>query len=343
MRFADIKGNEELVRVLRSMVDDGHVPHALMLYENPGSGALGIAVAFLQYLNCRNRGAGDSCGVCPSCRQMEKLVHPDVHYVFPVNTGDVIKDKNPISEAGLGAFRELFLNDPCFTEQELYDALGIESKSGNISVAQARDMISKMYLTPLSGGYKAVVMFLPERMNEAAANKLLKLLEEPPEYTVFILVTQNPRDVLTTVFSRCQGMRVLPSGRGDVVDNRTPEEITALFDALLKSLLEKDLYSMLETADALAALKSREKQKQFCTYAAEQIRKIFLISKGLEDIAYAPMQKADVLRGAGGVLDSRFCLNASAAIDNAAMMIGRNVSAKIVFADLMNRFFVYMK
>jgi len=336
MNFSDIQGNDAAIRALRTMVDEGRVPHAMLFYENPSSGGLALATAFIQYLNCRNRHDGQPCGECPSCRQMAKLIHPDVHYVFPVNTGGVIKasETHPISEHAISAFRELFITKPYFTEQDLYEALGVESKAGNISVYEAKDILGKLSFSALTGGYRAVIMFLPERMNAACANKLLKILEEPPAQTVFVLVTQNPDSVMGTIFSRCQGMRILPSGRYASAALNVSEEIGSLWDALIQALQKKDLLGALDVAETLGAIKSREKQKSFCEYASEKIRQIFLCSKGLQDIAYA---QGDIPQ-----MSSRFCTRATVALDNAAMLIGRNVSAKIVFTDLVDRLYTYL-
>lgn len=335
MRFADIKGNEEAVKVLRAMADSGKIPHAMLLYENPGAGGLAIALAYLQYLNCEHPSGGDACGECPSCRQMAKLVHPDVHFVFPVAGGRVIKDDHPISDMGVGTFRELFLSNPYFSEQELYEALGVEGKSGNISVYEARNIINKLSLSAVAGGFKAIVMFLPERMNAQAANKLLKILEEPPLKTLFLLITQNPEDVMSTIFSRCQGLRILPFDRSQLVLSEKSTEAAEIWDRLCGALLKKDLCEALECADAIAGLGSREKQKAFCNFASEQIRKSFLCAQGLNDIAYVE-EGNEPVKG----FSSRFCINAIAAVDKASMLIGRNVSAKIVFTDFVNRLFV---
>ena len=178
MRFADVIGNENVARSLAAMADSGRVAHAMLLYENEGCGALALALAYVQYLNCGNRSGGDSCGECASCRQMAKLVHPDVHFVFPVNKGPKTSDDKPTSESYLSYWRELAIADPYFTEAELQKAIGIESKNGLIAVAEARSIISKLSLTSVTDGYKAVVLYLPEKMNQETANKLLKMVEE---------------------------------------------------------------------------------------------------------------------------------------------------------------------
>lgn len=338
MKFSDIKGNEKAVLTLRSMADSGRIPHAMLFYENPRSGGLALAMAYLQYLNCAHPSGGDSCGQCPSCRQMARMVHPDVHFVFPVAGGSVIKDDHPVSDAALAPFRELFAANPYFTEQELYEAIGIEGKSGNISVYEARNIIGKLSLSPIAGGFKSVVMFLPERMNVQAANKLLKILEEPPQNTIFILITQNPEDVMSTIFSRCQGLRVLPFDRSQLVQSDAPQELRDIWGRLARALSERNLYDALQCADEIAALGSREKQKAFCTFASEQVRRSFLYSKGLSDIA-----GPDDGQSVPTEFTTKFCVRAAEALDKASMLIGRNVYAKIVFTDLVNRLFVYMQ
>lgn len=340
MRLSEIQGNEAAVQALRTMISSGRVPHALLLYENPRSGALEIANAFLQELFCTSPVNGQACGECPACHQIAKLVHPDVHYVFPVNTGGVIKDDHPVSEMAITAFRELFQKNPRFTEQELYEALDIESKAGNISVYEAKEIVSKLSLSSLSGGYKAIVMYLPERMNAQCANKLLKILEEPPAQTIFILITQNPQEVMGTIFSRCQGMRILPSDRSQTVMDAPSEENLSMWREMLSAILSRDLLSALECADAVAGISSREKQKAFCACASEEIRKILLFSKGLADLAYAAPEDEQYYIDTARACSTKFCSRASMALDKAAALIARSVNQKMVFTDLVNRLFV---
>ena len=349
MRFSDIKGNAAAIDALRSMADSGRVPHALLFYENPSSGGLALAIAWIQYLNCEHPVNGDSCGQCPSCRQMSKLVHPDVHYVFPVNSGDVIKSDHPVSDMGIAAFRELFMENPYFTEQDLYHALGVESKSGNISVLEAKEIISKLSFTSVTGGYKAIVIFLPERMNIQAPNKLLKILEEPPTGTVFVMVTQNPEDVLSTIFSRCQAIRVLPFDRSQLVVGTASDEIVTIWNGIFSALVDGNLLGALEASDELSAIKSREKQKTFCAYASEQVRKLFMCQQKVADLAFfdedsdGPVAVSNgLVRKAVSACSPKFCVKAAACIDRASMLLGRNVSAKMVFTDMVNRMYIYL-
>ena len=141
MRFADVIGNAEVAKALASMADSGRVAHAMFMYENEGCGALALALAYVQYLNCSNPHDGDSCGECPSCRQMAKLIHPDVHYVFPVNKGPKTSDEKPVSESYIKYWRELASANPYFTEADLQKAIGIESKNGLIAVAEAKNIM----------------------------------------------------------------------------------------------------------------------------------------------------------------------------------------------------------
>lgn len=347
MKFTDIKGNEVAAGVLRGMVESRRVPHAMLFHENPGCGGLALAQAFVTYLNCANPHDGEPCGECPSCRQMAKMIHPDVHYVFPVNTGDVIKGEHPVSDMGIARFRELALENPFFTEQDLYTALGIESKAGNISVYEAKEIINKLSLSSVTGSFRTVIMFLPERMNIAAANKLLKLIEEPPAETLFILITQNPEDVITTIYSRCQLIRVLPSDRAAVSAVNVTADVEEIWVKLMEALLSRDLMAALECADALDALKSREKQKAFCAFAANHLRSTLLFARGMADIAYVDKSSSGtdleaLSRRAAAALSSKFYMRSVACLDKAAMLVGRNVSAKMVFTDLVNHLYCFL-
>lgn len=336
MTFADIKGNGQAVEVLRSMADGERVPHAMLLYENPHSGGMALINAFLQYLFCEHRHDGDSCGSCPSCVQISKWIHPDVNVVFPVNSGGIIKGDHPVSEGGMQAFRELFASNPYFSETELYSALKIENKSGNISVYEAKNILSKLSQTSVSGSYKVVVMFLPEKMNIQAANKMLKIVEEPPEKTLFLMLTYSPEDVLTTIVSRCQGLRVLPADRSLFVPALPAENVRDIWKDMFTALIGRDLAAALECGERAAALPSRDLQKEFCVYASESLRKHFLNARGMEDIAYIKEE----LPCTDSRLPGSFYLQAVPLLDKAALHIGRNVSSRMVFADLVDRLFI---
>ena len=349
MRFADIIGNASVARALASMADSGRVAHAMLLYENEGCGALALAMAYLQYLNCANPSDGDSCGECPSCRQMSKYIHPDVHFVFPVNKGPKTSDEKPTSESYIKYWRELAVADPYFVEADLQKAIGVEGKSGLIAVAEAKNIITKLSLASVTDGYKAVVFYLPEKMNQETANRLLKMVEEPPEKTIFLFITHAPEKVLQTIFSRCQSIRVLPLTKEEValVKSRKPESdreeydgLMDLFADLMNAIVSRDLFGALESAEAMAALDSREKQKAFCIFASECIRKIFLIQQNLPQIADIPQEEQEFYQKMAEGCGRKFCSRSIPNIEKVVAMIDRNVNAKMLFCDLVNRMFL---
>ena len=349
MKFSQVIGNAEVAKALVSMADSGRVAHAMLMYENEGCGALALALAYVQYLNCSNRQNGDSCGECPSCRQMAKLIHPDVHFVFPVNKGPKSSDDKPTSESYLQYWRELASANPYFVEADLQRAIGIESKNGLVAVAEAKRIISKLSLTAVADGYKAVIFYLPEKMNQETANRLLKLVEEPPVNTLFLFITHAPEKVLQTIFSRCQSIRVMPLTKEEKeqVKSLNPfddsEEYNVfmdMFSDLLNALISRDLMGALECGEGMAALESREKQKAFCTFAAECLRKIFLFQQNLPQIAGVSEQEQDFYMNMSGRCGRKFCSKSVADIEKVVAMIDRNVSSKILFTDLVNRMFL---
>lgn len=349
MRFSEIIGNEVVAKALASMADSGRVAHAMLLYENEGSGALPLALAYLQYLNCEDRQDGDSCGECPSCRQMAKLIHPDVHFVFPVNKGPKSTDDKPVSESYIRYWRELALADPYFKEADLQKAIGIESKSGLIAVAEAKSIITRLSLAPVYDGYKAVVFYLPEKMNQETANRLLKMVEEPPEKTLFLFITHAPEKVLQTIFSRCQSIRVMPLTKEEqrAVDAMKPQSededavvYMDLFSDLLRAVVMRDLTSALECGESMASLESREKQKAFCAFAADCLRKIFLVQQKLPQIASVSDGEQEFYEEMAQKCPKGFCVKAVTNIEKVVAMIDRNVNSKILFCDLVNRMFM---
>ena len=338
-----------MAKALASMADSGRVAHAMLLYENEGSGALPLALAYLQYLNCEDRQDGDSCGECPSCRQMAKLIHPDVHFVFPVNKGPKSTDDKPVSESYIRYWRELALADPYFKEADLQKAIGIESKSGLIAVAEAKSIITRLSLAPVYDGYKAVVFYLPEKMNQETANRLLKMVEEPPEKTLFLFITHAPEKVLQTIFSRCQSIRVMPLTKEEqrAVDAMKPqsedEDAAAymdMFSDLLRAVVMRDLTSALECGESMASLESREKQKAFCAFAADCLRKIFLIQQKLPQIASVSDGEQEFYEEMAQKCPKGFCVKAVTNIEKVVAMIDRNVNSKILFCDFVNRMFM---
>lgn len=320
MRFADTGGRPEVLRALSAMVDSGRIPHAIMFSEPDGGSAFATVLAFLQYLYCGSRTGGDSCAVCPACNRISKLIHPDVHFIFPTTAPRT-------SLSLMNEFRTLVQQNPHFKEAELYEALGIEGKTALIAVAEAKEVLSSLTLSALEGGYRSVVIYLPERMNQEAANRLLKAIEEPEEKTQFLLITHAYEKVLTTIASRCQHIQT--GGEMPAPEFQDPE----LLDRLMDALLAKDLFSALGVGEEIAALPSRENAKAFCKFAADALRNIFLVQQGIK-LQGSNSGKADEWAAKAR---KTFPRAAVGCFDRAYRLVERNVNMKLVFTDLVDR------
>ena len=320
-----VYGNEEVAGALHRMVESGHVPHAMLLHQDDGGGAFPLVLNFLEELYGGNP-------------RVQELIHPDIHFVFPVAGSD-----RPVSLQYIAPFRELLLENPYFFENELYAAVGIEGKQSNISVNEARSILDRLSLSAVEGGYRTVVLYLPEKMNAQAANALLKMVEEPPEKTLFLLITQAPEKVLITISSRCLHLRVQPlSPEADALVHAKEAPgntlLLDLFHDLLDAVAERDLLKALETGEAVAELKVREQQKAFCRLASESLRRIFLLQK-MPSLAVLPQGTEDYYRAKAAVLKPTFPRRAMACLDRALLLIERNVNQKILFTDLVNQLY----
>ena len=317
---------ETVAAVLRQMAGSGRIPHAMLLHENDGGGAFPVLLDFLDEVYGHNP-------------RVRKLIHPDIHFVFPVAGPD-----KPVSDRFIGAWRELLLESPCFYENELYAAIGIDSKQSLISVYEARSILEKLSLSAVEGGYRTVVVSLPEKMNPQAANALLKMVEEPPENTLFLLVTHQPERVLTTIFSRCLFLRIPPFSREEdravhAKEGAETNELSDLFHDLLDALVRKDLLGALEAGDAVADLGSREKQKRFCRVASDMLRNIFLLQQGLPDLADILGDERPFYEEMAAKLRKNFARQALASLDRVLLLLERNVNQKILFTDMVSQLY----
>lgn len=297
---------------LRSMVDSGKVHHAIMLYEDDGGGSVSVALGFLRHLYHDDN-------------KVTKLIHPDVHFIFPVTAGN-------LSAAFSSEWRELVLSNPYFTENDLNEALGIEGKNSAIAVAEAKSLLEMMSLSALEGGYRAALIYLPEKMNSESANRLLKLIEEPPALTQFVLVTHSPEKVLKTISSRCQQIRVTPRA------GRSASVSFGEFSELMNALAARDIQAALDVGEVIAALPSRESCKAFCKFAGERIREIFLLQQGLKSLSSADGE----IEAWASSFNGKFPQVALADFGKAMSLIERNVNQKILFTDLVNRLYLHL-
>ena len=204
MLFRDIIGQEATKQRLRQSVREGRIPHAQLFTGISGIGKLQLALGYAQYINCPHRTETDSCGTCPTCLQFEHLQHPDLHFVFPI----VKTDAADTCDGFLEPWREIIRTNRYFDLDDWHKALGVETKQSMIYEKESGEILRKLSLKPYGDGYKVMIIWQPEKMNASSANKLLKILEEPSPKTIFILVSEHPEDLLSTILSRVQTIRV---------------------------------------------------------------------------------------------------------------------------------------
>lgn len=215
MLFAEIIAQHDIKKRLIQTVTDQRIPHAILFRGSEGIGKLGLAIAFAQYISCENRTEIDSCGVCPSCIKYNKLAHPDLHFVFPVikPTGK----STVVCDDFIAEFRQMVLQNPYFSINDWYNKISGDAKQGLIYSNESDEIIRKLSLKTYESEYKVMIIWLPEKMHQACANKLLKILEEPPEKTIFLLVSDSPDEVLGTILSRTQHLNIPQLAENDIV------------------------------------------------------------------------------------------------------------------------------
>ena len=215
MFFKDIIGHEGIKQRLIQSVRTDRIPHAQLLCGKEGVGKTALALAFVRYLNCANRSETDACGVCPSCLKMNKLIHPDVHFVFPIVKNE--KAKKTVCNDYLPEWRAFLTEHEYFSLNRWLDALGDVNKQPIIYTKESDEIARKLSFKPYEADYKAMIIHLPEKMHEDGANKLLKMLEEPAEKTLFLLLSERPDDIIITIQSRVQRINIKPVSREDMI------------------------------------------------------------------------------------------------------------------------------
>ncbi|MDR2026715.1 MAG: DNA polymerase III subunit delta [Prevotellaceae bacterium] len=363
MQFKDVVGQKELKEKLVSTVTDGRVSHAQLFEGAAGYGGLPLALAYAQYISCKNK-SNDSCGVCPSCIKYNKLIHPDLHFVFPVNTTKKVKDK-PVSDNFLTEWRKIVTDQKYFSEQNWYECMGIDNKQGNISAHEADRILSKLNYKPFEADNKIMIIWLPERLNSTSANRLLKLIEEPPKNTVFIFVTENSGNILPTIYSRTQRIRLHPLTEDDIITSlkelgfnekeaftasrlsegdyikamqvlQASESAKTNFDSFVQFMrmsYQNDIPGLLEWAEYMASF-GREKQKSFLVFAERLIRENFILNKKIEDIVYLGYEELEWARKFSVFINESNVFELYRQLNICIPQISQNGNAKIIFADL---------
>ena len=366
MKFSEIIGHYDLKRRLRQQIDAGRVSHAQLFTGLAGYGTLPLALAYVQYLFCPNRHAGDSCGECPSCRQIEALAHPDLHFVFPVNKREKKSGEVVTSDLFIEKWREIWHEKRgVFSAEEWYERLDLgKTMKGLITAKESEEIIRKLQFKSYSSEYKAMIIWLPEAMNQEAANKILKILEEPWEKTLFILVSERPELLLQTIISRTQEVSV---PRIDVAtlrevaiaEGKSPEEALnmarlaggsllelgelmrgesdemrhqcfELFTRLMRLSYNDKHLELFEWADDMTAL-TREGQRQFFLHSVRLLRESYMLHAGLGKISYLWGEEAAFCAKFAPFIGNQNIEALISEIERAMLQIAQNGAPRIVF------------
>lgn len=370
MLFSNILGQGHLKSHLLKSIENGRIPHAQLFVGNTGSGVLPMALAYAQAILASNH-EKDTPAYENCLRKVAGLAHPDLHFVYPVNTNDRVK-KHPISTLFLEDWRTFVSKNSYGSLYDWLSHLGIEKKQGNINVDEAKEMLKSLSLKAYEGGHKIMIVWMADRMNTACANKILKLIEEPPKNTVLLLLTEKEEHIIGTIRSRCQKLQfpLLPEDliAKQLVDNQGIEKIKALKISSLANgdyckaltlinedendaVFEKWFVSWVRTAfrakgnkasiNALIswseeiAKEGRETQKKFLGYCQETFRQALLKNYKADALLFfdAPNTQFSLEKFAPFIHQNNI-FEISEAIEAASYHIERNGNAKIIFTDL---------
>ena len=308
MNFSQIPGQTEIKLKLIRSVREERVSHAQLFAGPEGCGSMALALAYARYVSCENRTADDSCGICKSCVKYEKMIHPDLHFVFPVIKGK--KATDPVSDNYIEEWREFVKKSPYFTVNNWFDSIEVGNAQGMIFASEASEIIKKLSLKTFESDFKIMIIWLPEKMHQATSNKLLKMIEEPPDKTLFLLVSEEPDKVIPTILSRCQLVKI-PSFTYDVIEQyiirrfglsaekaadisrvsngniiRAIElcenEDSSLanldyFKSLMRHAWKRDVLSIITWSEEMAAT-GRENQKNFISFSLRLLRENLMLS-----------------------------------------------------------------
>jgi DNA polymerase III subunit delta' len=371
--FKQIPGLEDVKQQLLQAVNNNHLAHALLFYGPEGSGALALALALATYVNCENKDntAHDACGACPSCVKLNKLIHPDLNFVFPyANVKEALKVKGEgkaelSSDVFLPEWRKFIEHSPYGNLSDWAKQIEADNKAMLIPVEESRQIIRKLSLKSYEADYKIMVIWLPEVMRQEAANAILKVLEEPPYKTLFLLVAQQPDAIITTILSRTQKIRVRPFTDEEVTNYLVSQQELSAKEASAKAFLAdgsirramqlsegimSDVGTMfrdwlrvcfmssklnegLDWADTFSAL-SKDDQKGFFQIGNNYMREGLLVIHEAESILRLETEEKEFIQKLGKFLTHEKIEQASRLFSEATMQIDRNANARIMMTDL---------
>ena len=361
MFFKDIVGQQEVIADLLSEVKSGKIAHGQLFIGQEGYGTLPLALAFSRYLLCEQRETTDACGKCSSCLQINDLQHPDLHFVYPV-----VQTLSKTSEGLYPQWRALVQERPYFTLFDWVRAMDDKERKPIIGAEESREIVRKISLKSFQGGYKIMIIFASDEMNPTCANKILKILEEPPPATVFILLSGQPQSILPTIRSRTQSIQInrlhvheianflqrkknissdvaegLASfSDGDLCtalslfqEGESTAQYRELFIKLMRSSYKKDVTQMMDWADEVAAL-SKERQKIFMLYALHMLRQSILLNYvGADHVRLTTEEYAFIEKFSPYITGNNIRMFIEE-LDNGHYHLDRNANAKILFTQM---------
>ena len=366
MQFKDIIGQSAIKQRLIQSVRENHVSHAQLFLGPAGSGKLPLALAYAQYILCPNRTETDSCGVCPTCQKMQKLVHPDLHFVVPTATTKKVKS-NPESDLFMEEWREYVIQNQGYVDtSSWYSFLDVENKQGYMSVRDAASLLRKLNMKSYEGEYKIAIIWMAEKMRVDTANKLLKLLEEPPEKTVFLLIAEDSEELLATIKSRTALVKIPaidinkvqealvarlgcnPQQAHDaamisegnwlnachfVLDSEDRRYFFTTFQQWMR-LCFKAAYPELIDFSANVKTLGREKQKELLDYGLRIIRNSLLFNNNLAEIVMLPDDEKKFNSNFSPFVNPTNLVQIAELFEEAIRQIERNGNAQIIFTDV---------
>jgi DNA polymerase III subunit delta' len=366
MLFREIIGQDILKNRLVQVIEENRLSHAWLLFGAEGTGALPLSVALARYILCTNRGGRDSCGICAGCSKISKYIHPDLHFVFPVNKTRSVDKDGVVSDDFMAEWRAFLLKNPYGRLTQWFDHIEIENKQGIINTEESRRLAGKLGLKPFEAEYKVAIIWHPEKMNEQASNKLLKLLEEPPHNTVFLLVSENPDQILSTVKSRCIPVKVPRISKNALtealmnihqLDQATADKIERLasgnylkaldlisevedisynfnkFRELMRNCFSRNIPGIMKQSEELAVL-TREKQKSFLEYGLRVLRESLALHFNTGDIVYISDEEQDFTPKFAPYINGNNIVPLTEELNKAIQDVERNGNSRIIMLDL---------
>jgi DNA polymerase-3 subunit delta' len=370
MDFSEVIGQKHLKSHLHKTVENGRIPHAQLFVGTAGSGILPMAIAYAQEVLCRNH-AKESVSFLSCASKVKKLVHPDLHFVYPVNTNDVIK-KNAVSANFTKEWRQFVLKNPYSSLFDWLQSLGIENKQGNISVNEAQDLLKTLALKSYEGGYKVMIIWMADKMNTECSNKILKIVEEPPKNTLLLLLTEAEENIISTIRSRCQKLdfpllaeeditsrliqnhsvsgpnakKISRQAGGDLnkalhILNNDSDDI--IFEewfiswvrtAFIAKGNKGAINDLIHWSESIAS-KGRETQKKFISYCIELFRQALLKNYKADSLLFFESTDAKFsIEKFAPFIHQNNIFEITSALEEAAYHVERNGNPKIIFTDL---------